>query len=473
VTLYIKEIPSFFIDNVRIDRGTNVYSNAAYNTDVNVALNYVFGLKVEGTGATYVADFDIRNVEVFGHGSGNGIGLWWCSDFSLADCYVHDMSARRAAGAPGTQDDDYIQGIWLSNCENGTLSNNRIKRIYTWNGTTYTNIAGRGFAFGNVRSLTITGCISTLVDQCFDFTGTGDGVDGNRNLSLTGCVSDLGAAVGFKFANACHDIIVTGCTAIRCGEMGFVVSGMTVAGTSVPEKVDFVGCQAINTGFVSGRSSLTYRAGFYVNREPDVDGFQPRAIRFISCFVKDNQAVKTTQTGFLNTVFPIEFPNAGYNKNYANVVENCHVDEGITAFNGISPNVCQSRRDTAQSIPNGTWTAIAWNSDAFDSTGLHNAGTNDEAFYIKSPGWYRIEANVNFDASATGGRLAKVEINNSDVDTSIMNNAPISGQTTNAFTSTTRFLNTGDKIRILVYQNSGGALSTVAGWSACTVAKIS
>jgi hypothetical protein len=469
VTLYIKYISGFFIENISIDRGTNPYPNAAYDSNPNGALNFVFGLKIEGTGATYSNDFWLKDVEVFGDGSGNGIGLWWCRDFDISGSYVHDMRARLT----GTITDDVVQGIWFSNCEDYTGSGNRVARLYAWNGTAYTNIYSRGIAGGNARGFSLSNSVVTLVDQCYDFTGTGDGVDGNRNFSLTGCVADRGAAVGFKFANACHDIIVTGCTAINCGDIGFLVSGMKTAGTSIPEKVDFVGCQSVNTGFVTGRPSMTYRAGFYISREPEVDGFQPRSIRFKSCFVKDNQATKTTQTGFLNTVFPIEYPSTGYDKDYANTVTDCHVQDGITTpYNGISPNICQSRRDTAQSISNATWTAIAWNADAFDSTGIHNASTNDDSFYIKSTGWYRIEASVQFDANATGGRLAKIEINGSDYDPSIMNTAPISGQSINAFTCATRYLTSGNRIRVLVYQNSGAALSTVAGWSVCTVQKV-
>lgn len=470
VTLYIKDISDFTIQNVSIDRGTNPYPNAAYDSNPDGALNYVFGLKIEGTGAAYTTNFELNDVEVYGDGSGNGIGLWWCSDFNMSGCYVHDMNARLT----GAITNDIIQGIWLSNCESGSITSCRVNRVYSWNGTTYTNIYGRGFAFGNTRNIQMTGCNSRLVEQCYDFTGTGDSSppDGNRFLTIGNCTADTGGSVGFKFANACHDIIVTGCHAYRCGWMGFMVSGMKQAGTSIPERVDFVGCQAVNTGYITSRPTSTYKVGFYISREPEVDGYQPRSIRFLNCFVKDNQATKTTVRGFWNTVYVTEYPAAGYDKNYANVAIGCHVDEGIIAFDAIGPNVCQSRRDTAQSIPNATWTAISWNADAFDTTGLHNASTNDDSFYIKSPGVYRIEATVQFDASATGGRLAKVEINGSDIDSSIMQSAPVSGQATNAFTTTTRFLSSGDRIRILVYQNSGAALNTIAGWSACTVQRI-
>lgn len=472
VTLYIKDISNFIIENVVIDRGTNVYANSAYDSNLNGALNYVFGLKVEGSTGTYSTNFKLENVEVYGNGSGNGIGLWWCNQFNMYNCYVHDMNARRNPGAPGDQDDDFIQGIWLSNCENGSLDACRVSRIFTWNGSTYTNIAGRGFAFGNVRNCTIANCIASNIDQCWDYTGTGDGVDGNRFLSISNCFADLGASVGFKFANACHDIVVTGCTALRCGYYGFFVSGMKDATTSIPERVDFVGCQAINTGFATGRPSPSYRAGFYISREPEVDNYQPRAIRFLSCFVKDTQTPKTTQIGFWNSVFPIEYPQAGYDKNYANVAVNCYVDAGITPFNQISPNICQSRSSVSQSIPNATWTAIDWNDDAYDNTGLHNVSANNAFFYIKSPGWYRIEASVQFSANPTGGRLGKIQINGTDLDTSIMNNIPIAGQAVNAFTCATRFLNSGDSIRVFVYQNSGGTLGTVAGESICTVQRV-
>ena len=78
VTLYIKDISNFIIENVVIDRGTNPYPNAAYDSNPNGVLSYVFGLKVEGTGAAYSNNFTLKNVEVFGDGSGNGYNYVLC-----------------------------------------------------------------------------------------------------------------------------------------------------------------------------------------------------------------------------------------------------------------------------------------------------------------------------------------------------------------------------------------------------------
>lgn len=336
-TLYVLNKSNFFIRNVKIDRGDQPVPNSAYASNPNGALNYVFGLKIEGSGVTYSKNVTLDNVEVTGDGSGNGIGLWWVEEFALNECYVHNMNSR----VDGSTDDN-IQGIWFSNAANGTISNCRVEKVYSWNGSTYTNIYSRGFTFSNTRNCTITNCNSIQVEQCFDFTGTGDGVDGNRFLSISNCFADLGGTVGFKFANACHDIVVTGCTALRCGWIGFTVGGMTDPATSVPERVDFVGCQAINTGYITSRPTVIYKIGFFVSREPDVDGYQPRSIRFIGCFVKDNQTPKTTVTGFSNTVYAAEYPTAGYNKSWANVVVNCYCDEGITFIDNISlkPNCC-------------------------------------------------------------------------------------------------------------------------------------
>lgn len=472
-TLYIKDISNFTIQNVKIDRGTNPYVNPTYDSNPNGALNYVFGLKVEGTVGTYTEQFTLDNVEVFGDGSGNGIAVWFVEQFTLSNCVVRDMRARM----PSPITDDVIQGIWFSNARNGNVYGCRVEKIYAWDGTQYTNIYSRGLVAGNMSDCTITGCSVVEVEQSFDFTGTGAGVNGNRFLSIANCRTDLSGSVGFKFANSCHDIVVTGCTATRANWFGFLVSGMTDPTTSIPERVDFVGCQAINCGYPNGRPAHpTYKYGFFINREPDVDGFQPRAIRFIGCFVKDDQAVQTTTVGFVNNVYSVQYPTTGYNKNWANQIIACNVDAGITfqsGDNGISPPLGVYTGASTQSLNDATWTKISWTEDIYDAHGLHNPGDNSDTVYIKTAGWYRIESRVSFSVNTSGIRGARIKINGSVIDysTAIVQ-ALTSGSFSQPYTTLVRLLASGDTIDVEGYQNSGGALTVDRPYSVLTVERI-
>ncbi len=232
-----------------------------------------------------------------------------------------------------------------------------------------------------------------------------------------------------------------------------------------------MGCQAINSGYITSRPTTTYKVGFFVSREPEVDGYQPRSIRFIGCFVKDNQTPKTTVRAFVNTVFVAEYPTTGYNKNWANVVINCQCDEGITFIDGISPNLVVTRRSSTQTISNGAWTAVQWNDDVYDGSGLHSTSSNSDIVYIKSPGFYRVDLNALFDANATGGRLARIHVNGSEIDGTTVRSQPASGQSASVTTSCVRFFNTGDQVQAFVYQNSGGDLDLVANGSLFSVVK--
>lgn len=472
-TLYIQNISNFLIRNVVIDRGSDPDLNAAYESNPNGALNYVFGLKIEGSGGAYAEQFTLDNVTVYGDGSGNGIALWWCEQFTMSNCAVRDMRARKT----GAVTDDILQGIWFSNVRYGNIVACRVEKLYAWNGSTYTNIYSRGIAGGNVSYCTFSGCSVVEVEQGFDFTGTGDGLDGCRFLTINNCQTDLSGSVGFKFANACHDIVVNGCTASRANWYGFFVSGMKSALTSVPERVDFVGCQAINAGYVNGRPAHpTYKWGFCISREPDVDGFQPRAIRFIGCFVKDNQVVPTTTIGFVNSVYAVEYPASGYNKNYANQIIGCNVDSTMQlqgGESGISPPLVVCTGSGTQSLSNGAWTKISWNEDTFDVHGLHNISNNSDTVYIKTPGWYRIESRLSFDPNTSNIRGARILVNGAVIDnsTSIVQ-ALSAGSYSQPFTTAIRYLSSGDAVQVEGYQNSGGALTVSRAFSVFTVERI-
>jgi hypothetical protein len=53
------------------------------------------------------------------------------------------------------------------------------------------------------------------------------------------------------------------------------------------------------------------------------------------------------------------------------------------------------------SVPDNTWTAIPFNSNAIDTDGGHNAATNSTRYTSQFSGWYWVEGSVAF--ATTGG----------------------------------------------------------------------
>lgn len=115
----------------------------------------------------------------------------------------------------------------------------------------------------------------------------------------------------------------------------------------------------------------------------------------------------------------------------------------------------------AQSIPNNSLTVATFNTPSLDT---HGAVTSN--YRIPVSGIYRFIAANSFSTNATGIRVNVIQIstNNggswSDVATG-STGALASGQGT-IFTEITRQLNAGDLVRVSLFQNSGGSLSTVS-----------
>lgn len=128
----------------------------------------------------------------------------------------------------------------------------------------------------------------------------------------------------------------------------------------------------------------------------------------------------------------------------------------IAAANGaLAPDVY---RTTNQSIANASATAISWNAEDYDSYGLYSSG---DALNITIPGRYIAVAQADFAANATGVRSAVITLDGTTT---------IGGISTPAHAAVARLnvhslpftVTTTTAVRVVVEQNSGGALDVVA-----------
>jgi hypothetical protein len=455
-TLNIVGSSDFFIDNVTINMGPQITS--PFNDDAASAL-YIGGVNE----FTYIENFNITRVTVTGNGCGAGIQIRHAERFNVTNCIVHD----RVSGSAPDPTNDSQNGIEFVNAANFTLANCQVYNLQTRLSGVETIKWTRGFLFVEIRDCAITGCNSIEVDQGFDFSGgyeTGVGYTwtGNRRWTIAGCTADSCESLGFKFANVSRDGLVTGCIANNCGSFGFIFSPSSVALPVGLEKyntqnIDVVGCKVVNVlangwAYVGGDGYRLSRGALYPT--------YPRAIRFKNCSVTDTQDTPTTVKGFVSDVIDIEYPTAGYDLNIANSISGCTASENITEFtSAMGPVICQVTSTTVQSIPNATWTAVAWDNDTYDFGGLHSPTSLPENIFVKQPGWYRLTATANFASNATGPRLARFLRNGNVVDRCTAVGVGSSVAVTVLNPSVIQYADAGDNFRVEVYQASGGALN--------------
>ena len=112
------------------------------------------------------------------------------------------------------------------------------------------------------------------------------------------------------------------------------------------------------------------------------------------------------------------------------------------------------------SIANNTETVLTFDSELFDTNGIHSTSSNTSRLTCQTAGTYLIFGMMRFPANATGLRQAVIRLNGG---------TPAIGETTlptagaGAQTSvpiiTIKALTVGDYVTLSVYQNSGGALN--------------
>jgi len=114
-----------------------------------------------------------------------------------------------------------------------------------------------------------------------------------------------------------------------------------------------------------------------------------------------------------------------------------------------------------QSIPNASLTALAFNSQRFDTDGIHDTVTNNSRLTCKTAGKYQITVNLCFETNNTGERRVYLRVNGA---TYIAGSVANAAATSHHFSVSTLYnMDVNDYVEVLVYQSSGGALNVLAG----------
>jgi len=118
--------------------------------------------------------------------------------------------------------------------------------------------------------------------------------------------------------------------------------------------------------------------------------------------------------------------------------------------------------NVAQTLANATLTTLAFNSERFDTDGMHDNVTNNSRLTCKTAGKYQITGQVRFAANATGVRAAYIRLNGVTY-IAVSGRPSASAVNINDIVVTTLYdLAINDYVEILVYQNSGATLDVVA-----------
>jgi len=141
---------------------------------------------------------------------------------------------------------------------------------------------------------------------------------------------------------------------------------------------------------------------------------------------------------------------------------NANISDVLTFLS--SPPIMQVRATAIQSISNNTQTAILFDAEDVDSSGMHSTSSNTSRATAVYPGWYEFCGGIPIASSATGRRGYRFMTNGASVVAgSPVMLAPVNGNPTQITSRTVLiFLNAADYVEAQGYQDSGGSLNTTA-----------
>lgn len=134
------------------------------------------------------------------------------------------------------------------------------------------------------------------------------------------------------------------------------------------------------------------------------------------------------------------------------------VASGIPAW--VAPDGSARVYDSSnQSISDATRTALTFDSERFDTDGIHSTVTNTSRLTCQTAGVYVISEMVAWDGNATGFRQTGVRLNGSTL-VAESTDSPTSSQI-NQTICTIYKLAVSDYVELTVRQNSGGSLNVL------------
>lgn len=123
-----------------------------------------------------------------------------------------------------------------------------------------------------------------------------------------------------------------------------------------------------------------------------------------------------------------------------------------------------------QSIPNAAYTSLLFDAEQYDTDTIHSTASNTDRMTCTTAGIYHITANVHFDANATGSRIAAIVHNGSTfVQRQVLPPATTALFGSQFVVSADYQCAAGEYFQLQVYQNTGGALNSLASFGGASM----
>lgn len=124
-----------------------------------------------------------------------------------------------------------------------------------------------------------------------------------------------------------------------------------------------------------------------------------------------------------------------------------------------NPPACRAYHNAAQSPANNTETALALNSERYDTNSMHDTVTQNSRITFTTAGLYVVNGSASWAANATGVRQIGIRLGGVTyiaVELELTPGGTIVCQQT---ISTTYKFTAGQYVELVAYQNSGAALA--------------
>ena len=118
---------------------------------------------------------------------------------------------------------------------------------------------------------------------------------------------------------------------------------------------------------------------------------------------------------------------------------------------------CRVYNSTTQTIGTGSFTAVTFDSEEYDTDSLHSTVSNTGRLTASATGKWNVTAGVTWDTNATNNRYLLLRVNGTTyVRGTIRQDLGQSGRASQNITSGPIALSATDYVEVLVYQDSGG-----------------
>jgi hypothetical protein len=271
---------------------------------------------------------------------------------------------------------------------------------------------------------------------------------------------------------------------VKCIQPGASTAVAADFGSDNPAGANVVGmsrCAFINCFFVGGATGTAMTLRYFDNNtfigttlttltSPGTSGNAlniappalaqtfPHEVVFLGCPVIGTRSITGTWTELGANANGITFYPQAFSDDAVNVPDHENFWGNFKTRTRMRAALLRCSLSGNQSIANNSNVAVEWTAENYDTDFLHSLVTNPTRITATVKGCYEFDVSGQFDANATGSRYLLLRVNGITDYALNWVLANSSGDTW-VHASDQLYLNKGDYVEVLAFQNSGGALN--------------